>query len=68
MVEARCERKRGRFAFLALESGDVVEGFLPEEIEEMGWKDDFHIKVEGICSNFYCLSGVLPDEEILERL
>jgi len=56
--------------FLALESGDAREGFLPEEIEEMGNKiDDFsHIKVEGICSTLACLSGILPDEEILKKL
>ena len=74
MVEAlSCEaEKQGKVLplFLALESGDAREGFLPEEIEEMGDKiDDFpHIKVEGICSTLACLSGVLPDEEILERL
>lgn len=56
--------------FLALESGDAREGFLPEEIEEMRDKlNNFsYIKIEGICSTLACLSGVLPDEEILERL
>ena len=46
--------------FLALESGDAREGFLPEEIEEMGDKiSNFsHIHIEGICSTLACLSGV----------
>ncbi|HQE24847.1 MAG TPA: alanine racemase [Candidatus Atribacteria bacterium] len=65
-------KKRGKVVpiFLALESGDAREGFLPEEIEEMGDKiSNFsHIHIEGICSTLACLSGVLPDERILQRL
>ncbi|HXL02500.1 MAG TPA: alanine racemase [Candidatus Atribacteria bacterium] len=74
MVKALNEEaeKKGKVLplFLALESGDAREGFLPEEIEEMGDKigNFSHIKVEGICSTLACLSGILPDEEILKRL
>lgn len=64
------ERKTLQRVVLALESGDAREGFLPEEtpqvanlVERLPW-----ISVEGIGSTLACLSGVLPDGEIMKQL
>jgi len=50
---------------LAVESGDLREGLMPERLLEVtrafrGWK---HLTLTGLATNFACLSGVLPTSE-----
>lgn len=50
---------------LAVESGDLREGLMPERLLEVtrafqGWR---HLTLTGLTTNFACLSGVLPTPE-----
>ncbi len=64
--------KKGKKAqvFLTVEGGDGREGFLPDELIDVAkFRNNWaHIKIIGMSLSLACLSGVLPDREVLYHL
>ncbi|BER92072.1 MAG: ornithine racemase [Candidatus Atribacteria bacterium] len=63
--------KVGKFqkVILAVEGGDAREGFLEEEIlGDFNFKALKHIDIVGLGATLACLSGVLPDLDVVARL
>lgn len=63
-------RKKVTPVILSVEAGDGREGFLPEEIleERTFLKTLEGIRVNGLSTTLACLSGVLPQPPVIERL
>ncbi|MGL4307752.1 MAG: alanine/ornithine racemase family PLP-dependent enzyme [Cetobacterium sp.] len=55
---------------LMVELGDLREGFLPEELEEVALKISKldYIKIRGIGTNFSCIGGIIPDINKINQL
>ncbi|MDI6817242.1 MAG: alanine racemase [Actinomycetota bacterium] len=66
---ARAQGKRYR-VIIMVETGDLREGVLPEELERFAGETQRHgsIEIAGIGSNVACLQGVSPTPAMLERL
>lgn len=62
--------KRPSSVVLAVEGGDGREGFLFEELPQTleVLRRLFWVSLRGIATTLACLSGVLPDREVVERL
>lgn len=65
--EARVQNKKHKI-ILMIESGDLREGILPEELESFLEKiEGFeNIELVGLGTNFSCIGGIIPDREKIE--